>query len=549
MGRVLITAALPYANSKLHLGHLRSTYLPSDIYARYLRLKGEEVAFICATDEHGTPIAVRAEREGITPKQVVDKYYKPILEDLKKMGCSFDEFGRTTLPIHYEFTQEFFKCLLKKGYLYKAEYEQLFCLKCKRFLPDRFVEGTCPHCGGEARGDQCESCGRYLKPFELKKPHCVSCETAPETRLTEHWFFKLSAFRGFLIEWISNNEVLSSNAKNYTLQWLSNNLFDWCITRDLSWGVPVPVEGTEGKVIYVWFDAPIGYISSTANWAKLSGDSEKWKDFWLGNESKILHFIGKDIIYHHSIFWPAMLKAHGEYNLPSKIVAGEYLTLGGKKMSKSRGWSVEVDEYLRKFEVDPLRYYLIGVSPLSKDADFTWEEYVRKNNDELADIFGNFIHRTLMFIYQFFDKKIPQPSVMDETDREVLRAISKTKEVVEASIEDQMFHKALRELMNLAAAGNKYLNDKQPWKTVKVEQNGAATTLYVANQVVKALAVMSEPFIPFTAEKIWETFNLSGSVHEEKWENIYHELTPGHKINRPKPLFRKIELEEIPKIS
>ncbi|MFH0749178.1 MAG: methionine--tRNA ligase [Candidatus Bathyarchaeota archaeon] len=546
MGRVLITAALPYANAKLHLGHLRSTYIPGDIYARYLRLQGNDVVFICATDEHGTPIAIRAEREGITPQQVVDKYYQSISEDLKRIGCSFNEFGRTTCSLHYEFTQEFFTRLLRNGYLYKAEYEQLFCLKCQRFLPDRFVEGTCPHCGGEARGDQCESCGRYLKPVEIQNPHCVTCGTVPETRQMEHWFFKLSSFRNFLGEWIKSTGVLSSNARNYTLQWLSEDLVDWCITRDMRWGVPVPVQGAEGKIIYVWFDAPIGYISTTALWAKLSGDAERWKEFWVDKDSQIIHFIGKDIIYHHSIFWPAMLRAHGEYNLPIKIVAGEYLTLSGKKMSKSRNWSVEVDEYLEKFEVDPLRYYLIVVSPLSKDADFTWEEYVRKNNDELADILGNFIHRTLMFTYQFFNAEIPKSFKMDEDDKQVLKTITKTKELVESNVDEMDFHQALRELMTLAATGNKYLNDKQPWQTIKVEPNVAAATLYTANQVVKALAVMLEPFLPFTAEKIWEFLNLKGSIHKQKWNDICKGILSGHKINRPQPLFRKIEKKEIP---
>lgn len=549
MGKILITAALPYANAKLHLGHLRSTYIPSDIYARYNRLKGEEVAYICATDEHGTPIAIRAEREGITPKQVVDKYYESIIQDLTKMGCSFDEFGRTTLPIHYKFTQEFFNRLLVNGYIYKAEYEQLFCPKDKRFLPDRFVEGTCPHCGGEARGDQCESCGRYLKPVELKNPRCASCGITPEVRRTEHWFFKLSAFRSFLEEWIGSGNVLSSNVRNYVLQWLREDLVDWCITRDMNWGIPVPIEGVKGKVIYVWFDAPIGYISTTAWWAELSGNHEKWKDFWLNKQSRIIHFIGKDIIYHHSIFWPALLKAYGEYNLPSKIIAGEYLTLEGRKMSKSHDWAVEVDEYLKMFEIDPLRYYLIVVSPLNKDADFTWDEYVRKNNDELADILGNFIHRTLMFTYQFFYKEIPRPGVLGEVDKEILESIVKTKKAVETSLEEFEFNQALRELMNLAATGNKYLNYKQPWKTIKADKEGAATTLYVAAQVVKALAILLEPFLPFTAEQIWETLNLPESVHKQNWKNVYDELTPAHTINQPKPLFRKIKQEEIPKTS
>jgi len=547
MGKVLITAALPYANANLHLGHLRSTYIPSDIYARYLRSRGEEVAYICATDEHGTPIAIRAEREDIAPKKLVDKYYDSILKDLKKMGCSFDEFGRTTSPLHYEFTQEFFSCLLKRGYIYKDEYEQLYCSTCQRFLPDRFVEGLCPHCLGEARGDQCESCGRYLKPVELKEPRCVSCENTPENRKTEHWFFKLSLFKDFLEKWLSNNQILPSNVKNYSLKWIHEDLIDWCITRDLSWGVPVPLEGIEGKVIYVWFDAPIGYISTTVQWAKRLGDPKKWRAFFFEKESKVIHFIGKDIIYHHSIFWPAMLEAHGDYNLPFKIVAGEYLTLEGKKMSKSRGWSVEVEEYLKKFEVDPLRYYLIVVSPLNKDADFRWEEYIRRNNDELADIFGNFIHRTLMFTYQFFDCQIPQPESMDDDDNEVFSEIVATKNSIEEAMDEQKFHKALRDIINLAAIGNKYLNHKKPWKTLKVEPQKAATTLYVANQLVKALAIMIEPFMPLTAEKIWLTLKISKSIHVTNWEEIYNKLQPEHKINKPKPLFVKIAMEDYAK--
>lgn len=547
MGRTLITAALPYANLRLHLGHLRSTYIPSDIYARYLRLRGEDVSYICATDEHGTPIVIRAEIEGITPIEVVNKYHVAILEDLKDMGCSFDEFGRTTMPIHYELTQEFFRCLLENGFIYKNEYEQLFCSKCNRFLPDRFVEGICPHCGGEARGDACEVCGRYLKPIELKTPRCVTCGSSPETRRTEHWFFKLSIFRNFLEEWLNNNKTFSVNVRNYTLQWLKENLIDWCITRDMTWGVPVPIEGIKGKVIYVWFDAPIGYISTTVKWSQLSGDADRWKNFWLEKDSKVVHFIGKDIIYHHAIFWPAMLKAHGKYNLPYKIIASEYLTLEGKKMSKSRDWSIEVREYLRKFEADPLRYYLTVIAPLNKDADFTWSEFIRKNNDELADIFGNFIHRTLMFTYQFFDRMIPQPADLDKSDREILEAITQTKKAVEVSMEEQEFNQALREMMNLAAAGNKYLNDKAPWKALKIKPNEAATTLYVTSQVVKALTIMLEPFVPFTAEKIWITLNLSGSVHKQRWEDLDQELKPGHKINQPKPLFTKIKQEEITK--
>lgn len=549
MDKVLITAALPYVNAQAHLGHLRSTYLPSDIYARYLRLKGQEVAYICATDEHGTPIVVSAEAEGIPPLEIANKYHTEWIKDLRRMGCSFNEFGRTTSPVHYRLTQDFFTRLVQKNYVYNAKYEQLFCPSCQRFLPDRYVEGVCPYCDGEkARGDACDSCGRYLKPHELKKPYCVSCGTVPEIRSTNHWFFKLSVFTEYLINWIETNKELPSNVKNYALQWLREGLKDWCITRDMNWGVPVPIDDVVGKVIYVWFDAPLGYISTTKNWSHRLNEQNKWVDYWQNPHSRIVHFIGKDIIYHHAIFWPAMLKAHGEYNLPSAIIAGEYLTLEGKKMSKSRGWSVEIREYLELFEPDPLRYHLVAVSPLNKDADFSWDEYLRRNNNELADILGNFIHRTLMFIYQFFDKQVPPLSKCDETDREMLRAITKTKKDVEAALEQLEFHQALRSIMGLAGYGNKYLNDKQPWKTLKVNRVEAMTTLNIAIQVVRVLAVMLEPFLPFSAEKLWKLLNLPGEIHNQRWSDIGQELAAGHEIVKPQPLFRKIHPKEVPSI-
>ncbi|UCH03215.1 MAG: methionine--tRNA ligase [Candidatus Bathyarchaeota archaeon] len=542
---MIITAALPYANAKLHLGHLRSTYIPADIYTRYLRLKGKKALYICATDEHGTPIVISAEKERVTPKEIVDKYSESILNDLKRLGCSFDNFYRTTSSLHYQLTQHFFSRLLKKGFIYQTNYEQLFCPKCNRFLPDRYVEGICPSCGGEkARGDQCEACGRYLKTTELKTPYCANCGTTPETRSTNHWFFKLSAFQNFLDKWIANNKELPPNVKNYSLQWLHEGLKDWCITRDQTWGVPVPFKEGKGKVIYVWFDAPIGYISSTIEWAhKYVETPDIWRDFWQKDESEIIHFIGKDIIYHHAIFWPAMLHAHGKYRLPYKIVAGEYLTLEGRKMSKSRGWAVEIEEYLKNFDPDPLRYYLTVVGPIDKDADFSWGEYIKKNNDELADILGNFVHRSLMFTYNYYDKCIPKPEEIDEEDKQIIEEIERIKQSVEKLIDQQHFNRALREIISLSATGNKYLNAKKPWKQIHSGLEKAATTLYITNLIVKALAILLEPFLPFTAEKIWETLNLDGNIHEQNWDEITKMLTPSTIINKPTPLFKKIKLE------
>lgn len=536
---------MPYANGTLHIGHLRSTYIPSDIYSRYLRLKGFNVVFICATDEYGTPIAIRAELEKVTPKEIVDKYHKLIHDDLKRMGCSFDVFGRTTFPAHKELTQEFFKRLADNGYIYKTKYSQPYCVKCQRFLPDRYVEGTCPYCGSnKARGDACEGCGRYLKPTELKSAHCSICGSTPEIRDTEHWFFKLSAFQEFLGRWIKTNKELPANVKNYALNWVVEGLKDWCITRDMAWGVPVPFAMSE-KVIYVWFDAPIGYISSTRVWAENIGKPDLWNEYWKKEDCKIVHFIGKDIIYHHAIFWPAMLRGHGEYTLPSVIAAGEYMTLEGEKMSKSRGWVVNVADYLDEFDPDPLRYYLISVSPLDKDADYSWDEYARKNNDELADILGNFIHRTLTFVYRFFDAKVPSPYKFTPTDKEVLQAIKDTHSKVDKELAQFNFHGALRTIIELAALGNQYLNKKQPWKTIETNKEDAATTLYSACQAVKALSIMLEPFIPYTAEKIWASLNLTGSVHKKKWDEAIKELKPGHKLKEPKPLFTKIESKVI----
>jgi methionyl-tRNA synthetase len=539
---IIVTAALPYANDKLHLGHLRSTYVPADVYVRYLRLNDRKVIYICATDEHGTPITIRAENESVSPNAIVDKYHKAIYDNLKQMGCSLDKFGRTTSQTHYTLTQEFFNHLLQKGYIYKANYKQPYCSNCNRFLPDRYIQGTCPRCGGEkARGDACEVCSSYLKPNELKNPYCVSCGTKPEIRETIHWFFKLSAFQTFLEEWVCKNEGLSPNVKNYALQWLKDGVRDWCITRDLSWGVPVPVEGVKGKVIYVWFDAPLGYLSSTLDWAESSGKKDHWKSFWKEDKGRIIHFIGKDIIYHHAIFWPAMLEAHGDYNLPHKIIAGEYLTLERKKMSKSRGWVINVEDYLKKYDPDPLRYYLLVVSPLNKDADFSWGEYIRRNNDELADILGNFIHRSLIFTSRFFNHKIPTPSKLKENDKIILQAIYKTKNDVGVLIESFHFHRALRKIIELAAVGNKYLNSKEPWKTIKTDPENAATTLYLADQIVKSIAILLEPFLPFSAEKIWTFLNLSDSVHNQKWKDIEKPVPSNHTIHVSTPIFKKIK--------
>jgi len=536
---IVVTSALPYANDRPHLGHLRSTYLPADVYVRYLRRAGRDVLFICATDEHGTPIALRAEKEKISPKEIVDRYYPLIRDDYERMGCSFDFFSRTTEKVHYETTQEFFIKLLGKSFIYEQELEQLRCPRCEKYLPDRYVEGQCPYCGFDgARGDSCDSCGRYLRPTDLKEPSCAICGTKPELSTTKHWFFKLTAFQDRLREWLENDPNIPANVKNYALGWIKEGLKDWCITRDMTWGVPVPIEGADGKVIYVWFDAPIGYISSTKAYFASKGEPDGWKKYWQGR-GRAIHFIGKDIIYHHAIFWPAILMGTAEYNPPRSIIAGEYLTLENKKMSKSRGWYIGIGEYIKNFDPDPMRYYLLAVAPLEKDADFSVDEFIKRHNDELADVLGNFIHRTLTFIERFFNSRIPQATLSDE-DNKLLELVEKTEKEVAEALESFRFRDALMSIFTLSHEGNRYLNNSAPWITIKTDPNKAAATLYTSSQMVKAIGSLLSPFLPFTSEKIWKILNMEGSVHKTKWAACKEPIKAGHEIGKSTPLFKKV---------
>ncbi len=532
MSKVFITSALPYANGPCHLGHLRSTYIPADIYARYNRMKGRDVLFVCATDEHGTPIAVRAEQEGKKPIEVAGRYYEMIKKDLDACSISLDNFSRTTDPKHYEISQNFFLKLYEKGYIYEKIIKQPYCKECARFLPDRYVEGKCPNCGGEARGDHCETCGRHLEPTQVIEPTCLICKSTPEIRESKQYFFELSKFQDELNEWIQSNDQLPPNVKNYALQWLKEGLKDWILTRDMEWGIPVPLEDAKGKIIYVWGEAFLGYISSAAQWSEKTG--KPWEDYW---NDKAVHFIGKDIIYHHSIFWPALLMAYG-CKLPYTIIAGEYLSLEGMKMSTSKNWVIWASDFLKTFDSDTLRYYLIANAPLTRDTDFSWEDFQRRVNDELADVLGNFLHRTFTFTTRFFDGKIPEPSDFDEYDKEFESKIKALPEIVGNYIEKFKFREGLIEITKLAKYGNKYFNDKEPWKTVKTDKKTAGNCLYLSNQLAKTMAVTLIPYMPVKTLEIFKTLNMNSDIN---WDNAADFIPSGHELGEANPIFLKVE--------
>jgi methionyl-tRNA synthetase len=540
LSKIFISSALPYANGPIHLGHLRSTYIPADIYARYNRMKGNKVLFVCATDEHGTPIAVKAEKEGKTPLEIAGRYYQMIKEDLDSCNISFDNFSRTTDPLHYQISQNFFLKLYQKGCIYEKKIKQLYCSDCQRFLPDRYVEGFCPHCNSEgARGDHCETCGRHLEPVQLLEPTCLICQSKPEIRESKQYFFRLSHFQDQLKEWIEGNEKLPANVRNYALQWINEGLKDWILTRDMDWGIPVPLEGAEGKIIYVWGEAFLGYISSAAQWSRK--EHKPWEEYW--NDQPV-HFIGKDIIYHHSIFWPALLIGYG-CNLPYNIVAGEYLSLEGHKMSTSKNWVIWTSDFLDKFESDLLRYYLVMNAPLTRDTDFSWNDFQRRINDELADILGNFLHRTFSFTNRFFQGHIPQPGHLDDRDREVVQHIKEAPGVVGEHIEKFNFRDGLKEIIKLAKLGNKYFNDSEPWKTVKSNPEQAANCLYLCNQLSKVISILIKPYLPIKSHEIESILNID--PNGVGWDQAADFMEVGSALIKSKPLFIKIDDDIIQK--
>ena len=549
--RYTITAALPYANGPVHLGHLAGVYIPADIYTRYLRLQGRDVVFICGSDEHGVPITIKAKKEGTTPQAVVDRYHENISKSFAEFGISFDNYSRTSATIHHETESEFFKDLHDKGQFIEETTEQLYDAQAQQFLADRFVTGTCPKCGNtESYGDQCEQCGTSHNATDLIDPKSTLSGSTPVRKETKHWFLPLDEHQAWLKEWIlkEHKSDWKPNVYGQCKSWIDDGLRPRAVTRDLDWGIPVPAENAEGKVLYVWFDAPIGYISATKEWAQ--NTAVDWTPYWQDKDTKLVHFIGKDNIVFHCIIFPSMLKAHGDYILPDNVPANEFLNLEGDKISTSRNWAVWLHEYLVDFpdQQDVLRYALTANAPETKDNDFTWADFQARNNNELVAIFGNFINRVSVLTHKYYNGVVPKAYNYAQEDEAVLSQLKAYPKVIADSIERYRFREAQSELMNVARAGNKYLADAEPWKLIKSDPERTATIMYVALQIASALAVLSEPFLPFTSRKLKESLDLNSSEHPLSWAQIEKDhpyIRPGHTIAQSPLLFRKIEDTEM----
>ena len=544
--RYTVTAALPYTNGPIHIGHLAGVYVPADIYARYLRLTGNDVAYICGSDEHGVAIPMRAKKEGVSPQEIIDKYHTIIKQSFKYFGISFDNYSRTSSKIHHKTASDFFIDLHKKGDFIEEVTAQLYDAEANQFLADRFVVGTCPKCGfEESYGDQCEHCGTSHNGTDLINPKSAITGNTPTLKETKHWFLPLDKHESFLREWIldGHKSDWKSNVLGQVKSWIDDGLRPRAVTRDLEWGIPVPVDGGEGKVLYVWFDAPIGYISSTKEWAEREG--KNWEDYWKDENTKLVHFIGKDNIVFHCIIFPSMLKAHGGYILPENVPANEFLNLEGNKLSTSKNWAVWLHEYLEDFpnQQDVLRYTLTANAPENKDNDFTWKDFQAKNNNELVAIFGNFINRVVVLTNKYYDGQVPVAGEFTEVDEDTLAAIKHFPESIGKSIQRYRFREASQELMNLARLGNKYLADEEPWKVIKVDEERVKTIMYVALQISAALAVVSEPFLPFTSDKLKKMLHISNE-NDRSWNDVSEKevlLPTNHQIGSAELLFSKIE--------
>jgi len=541
--KILVTSAWPYINVTPHLGNLVGSVLSADVAARYYRLRGDDVLMVSGSDEHGTPIEVEALKQGITPKELTDRNHAYVAELFRRWDASFDNYTRTENPVHKKFVQALLMKIYERGYIFSEETQMLYCESDKRFLPDRFVEGKCPYCGYEhARGDQCDRCGRLLETTFLAEPRCVICGNAPVVKTTTHWYIDLSRLADQLCEYIQDNKQLPPNAKNFSLNWIKEGLKPRAVTRDVEWGIPAPFPGAEGKTIYVWVEAVLGYVSATIEYCQRVGKPELWQEFWFNKDTRTLFFVGKDNIPFHTIILPALLLASGEgYNLPWNVSATEFLQFKGEKASKSRRIGIWIDEALELFPVDYWRFFLVATRPEAKDSNFSWEFFVDKINADLNDTFGNFVHRTLTFINSRFDGAVPQAERLAAEDEAVLQAIREKVDTMAEEFEAAKLQSAANTLISLSRVGNQYLNEKEPWNLLKTDKAKAAAVLYVAAQVVQALAVASAPIMPSTAEQLWRTLGLQGSVCECKWSEAVVPLQAGHKIARAKPLFRKID--------
>nr|WP_299031336.1 methionine--tRNA ligase [uncultured Tenacibaculum sp.] len=542
--RYTITAALPYTNGPIHIGHLAGVYVPGDIYARYLRQKGKDVAYICGSDEHGVAIPMRAKKEGVTPQDIIDKYNGIIKKSFEDFGISFDNYSRTSADIHHKTASDFFMKLYNDGEFTEEVTQQLYDEEANQFLADRFVIGTCPKCGNEeSYGDQCEKCGTSHNATDLINPKSAITGNVPTLKETKHWFLPLDKHEAFLREWIleSHKNDWKPNVLGQCKSWIDDGLRPRAVTRDLDWGIPVPVEGADGKVLYVWFDAPIGYISSTKEWAEREG--KNWEDYWKKDDTKLVHFIGKDNIVFHCIIFPAMLKAHGDFILPENVPANEFLNLEGNKLSTSKNWAVWLHEYLEEFpdQQDVLRYTLTANAPENKDNDFTWKDFQAKNNNELVAIFGNFINRVVVLTNKYYNGQVPPAGELSEIDKDTLEQLQQFPNIIAKSIERYRFREASQEMMNLARLGNKYLADEEPWKVIKVDEERTKTIMNVALQIAAGLAVLSEPFLPFTSSKLKSILNIDTTL---AWNDVAEKdilLPADHQINKAELLFSKIE--------
>ena len=543
--KIYIGVAWPYANGSLHLGHIAGCYLPADIFARYHRMKGNDVLMVSGSDEHGTPITITADKEKTAPQEIVDRYNNEHTQNMKQFGISFDLFTRTTTNNHEKVVQDIFLTLYKKKYIYKKSVEAFYCEECKRFLPDRYIEGRCPYCNNEkARGDQCDECGKLLDPQELKNVKCKICGSKPEIKTSDHLFLALSKFEPKLLNWMKDKKHWKSSVIKFTRNWLKDGLKDRAITRDINWGIKVPVEGFEDKRIYVWFDAVTGYLSASKEWAQRREEPSKWEEWWKNPDSKHYYFLAKDNIPFHSLIWPSMLMGYDEkLNLPYDIPANEYLRLQGEQFSKSRGLAIWVPDILEKFDADALRYYLSINMPENKDTNWMWDDFITKNNDELVGAYGNFVHRVITFTQKNFGE-IPQKGSLNKSDKEALEKIKEISDEVSSSINKCNFKKGLRAAMSLAQFGNKYFDQNQPWQLIKEDKKRCGNVLHICFKIINALAVIMEPYLPFSSDKIWEILGHNKSIHKSKWDDAFEELKVGTKLEKPKLLFKKLSLQE-----